>query len=140
MFGNPQSIITLQAEWDGVVHMRERMDHLVSPTFSYDPITTPVFGNIFYNLPMLLAFDVLKDFLLYVKDQGLITSPDNQLEQLLESAKIALPWIDWQCLREGAERQTELAHQGKLFGDKQCLQDIQNVEIQLVAWGAIASA
>jgi hypothetical protein len=57
MIVNSNSLGTLQTKWQGVVQMRERMDQLVFATFAFDPLTSPVFGNIFYNLPLLLAFD-----------------------------------------------------------------------------------
>ena len=140
MIVNSNSVAALQAEWQGVVRMRERMDHLVHSMFAFDPITSPAFGNILYNLPLLLAFDVLKQVLLQARENELITSSPNQLADLLESANNSLPWIDWQHLCEGVQRRNEVAHDGKLLGDKQCLQDIAAIESQLVAWGVVTSA
>ena len=137
MFANPQSLATLQAEWDGVVQMRERMNHLVITTFAYDPIASPAFGNILYNLPLLLAFDVLKHVLLQAKEEGLFPLSGRRLGDLMDSAQVSLPWIDWQCLREGVTSRNEVAHEGRLLGDKQCLQHIAEIEAQLAAWGVI---
>lgn len=140
MIVNTNSLTTLQAEWQGVVRMRERMDHLVISTFAFDPITSAAFGNILYNLPFLLACEVLKQVLLQVKEEGRFTGSQPQLGDLMDNARTAFPWIDWQCLREGAERRNEIAHDGKQLGDKQCLQDIGNIEAQLIAWGLITAA
>jgi hypothetical protein len=63
-----------------------------------------------------------------------------QLSDLMEVTRTSLLWINWQCLHEGAERQKELAHDCRLFGDKQCLQDIADIEAQLLAWGIITAA
>ena len=140
MIANPSSLVTLQAEWQGVVQMRERIQNLVISTFAFDAKKSPVFGDILYNLPLRLAFDVLKQVLLQAKDQGLIRSSRRQLGDLVESAKTSLPWIDWQRLLEGVKRRNEVLHGGKLLGDQQCLQDIADIEAQLLAWGIITAA
>ena len=139
MIANPSSLAILQAEWDGVVQMRERMQNLVSSTFAFDVSRSPAFGDIFYNLPLRLAFDVLKKVLLQAKDEGLITTSDQRLANLMESAKTALPWRNWQGLREAVRRQNEIVHGGKLLGDEQCLADIADVEAQLITWRIISS-
>ncbi len=120
--------------------MRERMRHLVLSTFAFDAKKSPAFGDILYNLPFLLAFDVLKQVLLQARDEGRFTGSRPQLGDLIDSAKNSLPWIDWQCLREGVKRRNEVVHDSKLFGDLQCLQDIAHIEVQLLAWGIINAA
>src|SRR5690349_15009521 len=92
---------TLQAEWQGVVRMRERMQYLVISTFAFDPITSPVFGNILYNLPLVLAFEVLKQALLQARAEEQFTGSETSLGTLMDSAKTSLAWIDWEYLREG---------------------------------------
>ena len=140
MIANLNSLATLQAEWQGVVQMRERMQQLVISTFAFDPITSPAFGNVLYNLPFLLAFDVLKHVLLEAKEDGQFLVSGPRLGDLMDSAQISLPWVDWQGLREAVNRRNEVAHDGKLLGDKQCLQDIADVEAQLLAWGVLTTA
>lgn len=137
MILNPTRLRTVEAEWEGVIRMRERMDHLVVTTFAFDPITSPVFGNILYNLPLLLAFDVLRQVLMQWEDRD--TTSGHSLEELLDGARTTVPWMDWQCLREAVDRRKEVAHDGRLLGDKQCLQDIANIESQLQAWGVITA-
>ena len=117
--------------------MRERMRHLVVSTFALNTLTSPVFGDILYNLPFLLAFDVLKQVLLQAKEDGQFIGSGYQLGDLMDGAKTSLPWIDWQCLQDGAKRQSEVARDGKLYGDVRCLQDIADIEAQLVAWRII---
>ena len=58
----------------------------------------------------------------------------------MAATRMSLPWVNWQCLPEGTERQNELAQEGRLFGDKQCLQDIMDIEAQLLAWEIITAA
>ena len=137
MIVNPNATATLQADWQGVLRMRERMQHLVVSTFAFDPITSPVFGNILFNLPLQLALNVLAKVLLQAREGGQFAGRGCELENLLDGARASLLWIDWQALREGAQRGSELAHDGRLFGDRQCLQDIAHIEAQLFAWGVI---
>jgi hypothetical protein len=136
----PSYMATLQAEWDGVIRMRERIRHLVIFTFALDAKKSPAFGDVLYNLPLVIAFGVLKQVLQQARDQERSRDSQQPLDALMESAKTSLPWIDWRCLRAAVKRQTEVSLEGKLFGDVQCLQDIAAIEAQLVAWGVIAVA
>jgi hypothetical protein len=140
MIVNLNSLGTLQAEWNGVVQMRERMRQLALSIFAVDAKKSPAFGDILYNLPFLLAFGVLKQVLLQARDEGRFTSSRPQLSVLMDSAKNSLPWIDWQCLREAVKRRNEVVQNGRLFGDIQCLQDMADIEAQLLAWGIITTA
>ena len=139
MIVNSSSLEALQVEWDGVVRMRERMKLLVIATFAGGAFTAPALANVVYNLPLLLAFDVLKQVLLQARDDGRFTCSLGQLRNLMDSAKVALPWIDWESLREGVRRRNEVAHDGMFFESTQCLDDIANIEAQLVAWGIITA-
>lgn len=140
MITNPDALTNLQTEWDQVMAMRDRMRHLVISTFIVDQYQSPAFGNVVYNLPFLLAFDVLRQVLLQAEDEGHFAGSYRHLAGLMESAKTSLPWNDWQCIREGVERRNEVAQCGKLLGDIQCLQDIAAIESQLIAWRIIAAS
>jgi hypothetical protein len=137
MIVNPNSLTTLQTEWEVAIHMRERMQNLVASTSAFNASTSPAFGDILYNLPFRLAFDVLKNVLLHAKEEGLILTSQERLADLMDSAITSLPWNNWQGLREAVSRRNEVVHGGKLFGDEQCLQDIADIEAQLLAWGVI---
>lgn len=139
MIVNASALAALQSEWAGVVRMGERMRLLVTTTFASLAITAPALATVVYNLPLLLAFDVLRQVLLQARDDGRFACPSNQLGNLMNSAKGALPWIDWKTLREGIRRRNEVAHDGELFDSAQCLQDIANVENQLIEWRIIHS-
>jgi hypothetical protein len=140
MIVNLHSLATIQTEWQGVVRMRERMQHLIVSTFAFDAPASPAFGDVFYNLPFRLAFDVLKKVLLEAKEEGLITTSEQRLTDLMDSAITSLPWDNWQGLREAVRRRDAVVREGKLLGDEQCLQDIADVESQLIAWRIISSA
>jgi hypothetical protein len=140
MIANPSSLALLQAEWQTVVQMRERMQNLITSTFAFDAYASPAFGNILYNLPFQLAFEVLKKVLLQAKDEGLIRTSQQRLADLMDSAISSLPWNNWQVLRDAVRRRNEVVHRGKLLGDQQCLQAIADIEAQLIAWRIITSA
>ena len=140
MIANPSSRALLQAEWQTVVQMRERMKELVISAFAGDASTSPAFGDVLYNLPFRLAFEVLKKVLLQAKAEGLIITSQQRLADLMDSAITSLPWNNWQGLRDEVKRRNEVVHEGKLLGDDQCLQAIADVESQLIAWRIIESA
>ena len=139
MIANPSSLALLQAEWHTVMQMRERIEELVISTFAVDASTSPAFGNILYNLPFRLAFEVLKKVLLQAKAEGLLTTSQQRLAGLMDSAITSLPWNNWQNLRDAVRRRNEVVYKGKLLGDEQCLQAIADVEAQLIAWHIIDS-
>jgi len=139
MIVDPSSLATLQDEWQTVMQMRERMKELVISTLAVDASTSPAFGDVFYNLPFRLAFEVLKKVLLQAKGEGLIPASQQRLADLMDSATSSLPWNNWQSLRDAVKRRNEVVHEGKLLGDEQCLQGIDDVESQLIAWRIIDS-
>ena len=137
---NLSSVSSLQAEWQGVVQMRDRIRHLAITMFTLDARVSLTFGDVLYNLPLLLAFDVLRHVLIQAREDGYFTGSGYQLEELLLLAKTSLPWVDWQCLQDVVKRHNEVKHSGKLFGDVQCLRDIGDIETQLLSWGIIHAA
>jgi hypothetical protein len=111
----------------------------VVSTFTFDPSQSPTFGDVLYNLPLVLAFDVLTNVLLFAKDEGLFYSSGKELGDLLDGARTTLTWLDWQYLRDGVKSRKEVIQRAKLYGDLQCLLYIARIEGQLVAWGIIPS-
>ncbi len=140
MIVNPSAVTPLQVEWQGVLQMRSRIQHLVLSTFAFDIRRSPAFGDVLYNLPFLLAFEVLKQVLLQARAAGLITGSGQRLADLIESSKSSLPWMDWDGLHEAMNRRNEVLQEGKLCGDAQCLADIAAIEAQLAAWAVITTA
>ncbi len=130
MITDPTVASTLRSEWDGVVKMRERMKLLVVATFAGGAITGRALANVLYNLPVLLAFDVLTQALAAMRDQGAFACSRNQLGHLMDGSKTAVPWIDWDKLRAGVRRRNEIAHDGTLFDGSVCLQDVASVSDQ----------
>ena len=117
--------------------MLKRMRLLVVATFGFGSITAPAIAKVIYNLPLLLAFDVLRTVLRAARKEGKIASKGTQLGDLMDAAQHALIWVDWHSLREGVRRRNGVAHDGELFSATECLQDIGNVRSQLIAWAII---
>ena len=138
MIANPTTLTNLQAEWTGVVKLHERMKLLTVATFAGGAITGPALANVLYNLPMLLAFDVLKNVVQAARDEGTVVWPRDS--KLWVGSKTALLWNDWDELMAGVGRRNEIAHDGKLLDSSECLKDIANVREQLVAWAIIDAA
>ena len=138
MISNPTTLTNLQTEWSAVVKLHERMKLLVMATFVGGAITAPALAKVLYNLPMLLAFDVLKNVVQAARDEGTVVWPSES--RLWVGAKTALSWNDWDELMFGVGRRNEIAHDGKLFDSSVCLKDIANVQEQLIAWAIIDAA
>ncbi len=139
MIADTDELTKLQSRWAGSDHMLDRMKKLVTVTFATGGITSHGLSLVVYNLPLLLAFDVLKQTLAQARSEGLITCSGNHLGPLMDSGRDALPWEDWEGLRDGVRRRNEVAHDGKLFDSQQCIQDIERVKVQLVAWDIISA-
>lgn len=92
---------------------------------------------VLYNLPLLLAFDVLRQVLNQLKKEKQFTCSSDHLGPLMDDAKTALPWFDWQAVRDGVHRRNAVAHDGALLDGKVCIADIERIESQLVAWQVI---
>ena len=127
----------LSTEWSGVIRMRERMQKQVVGAFV--GLHGVGLSSILYNLPLLLAFDMLKTALERARAEKLFDCQGRHpgLSKLMECAKDKLDWIDWNSLQEGVRRRNAIAHDGELYDSEQCLQDIENVEAQLVSWGVV---
>ena len=134
IIANPTTLTNLQSEWAGVVKMLEEMKTRVRVNFATSTLPSRGLAGVLYNLPMLLAFDVLKKVLQAAGNEGTVVWPKGKW---MDSAKIALTWNNWDELNAGVDRRNEIAHDGKLFGSSQCLKDITNVQEQLVAWAII---
>ena len=85
-----KAIQELQAEWRGVVRMRERMQLLCTATFAGGAFTAPALANVVYNLPLLLAFDVLRQSLQCFRNEGHFACRSDHLGRLMDSASAGL--------------------------------------------------
>ncbi|HSQ57750.1 MAG TPA: hypothetical protein VLM40_18655 [Gemmata sp.] len=136
MLTSPAAVADLKGEWAGVIRMVDHCKRMVISAFVFGAPGTGI-RNFVFNLPVLLAFDVLRQALIAARDQGSFSCKSGNLGPLLSSAKSSLTWTDWQALKEGVDRRNKIAHDGEIFDQKQCLTDVANIETQLTAWSII---
>ena len=124
----------LRSEWTGVVRQRERMKFAIMGIFAGGSPGSGISAraafkvkDIVYNLPLLLAFDVLKQALDAARKEKLFACPGTTLGKLMWCGRDALTWIDWDALKKGVEHRNEVAHDGKIFGEEEYLQEIEVV-------------
>ncbi len=137
---SPEAVAELQEEWAGVVKMRDQMKTVVTVTFAGGALTGTRLRSIIFNLPLLLAFDVLKQTLAKAKAEKLFKCKGDSLGALMDCAGQTLEWTNWKKMDEAKDRRNEIAHDGALFDQKQCLKDIDSIENQLSAWKIIDAA
>jgi len=137
---SPASVAKLQSEWNGVVKMRERMKTMAVVAFGSGAINAVALQGVLYNLPLLLAFDVLKQALVCAKNEGKFCCKGTGLGALMKASRDSLDWISWTKVHDGVGRRDMVAHDGELFSADQCLSDIELVENQLKAWGVSSVA
>src|SRR5689334_18849979 len=99
-----------ESQWAGVLRMHDRMQTLVVNTFVGGGFTGPALAKVVYNLPLLLAFHVLKQVLIAARNKGLFVSSRSNLDTMMDNAKAAMPWVDFTGLRDGVRRRNEVAH------------------------------
>ena len=133
----PSADEALRDAWAGAERMRARMQAHVIGAFARIPQVG--LAHAIYNLPLLLACDVLRQALAHQKRQRLFKAKGNSLGQLMESARDALQWIDYEGMRQVVVRRNAIAHDGLLFEAEVCLADIARIEAQLRAWGILNS-
>ncbi len=137
---SPDCLHNLQEQWAGASKMRDRMKMLLAATFTGGAFTGPALGGIVYNLPLLLAYDVLGQVLRALRDQGEFECKSNFLGPLVEASKTRIPWIDWQKIRTGVDLRNAVAHDGALHEARVCWDAMEAVESQLFSWGIIPAA
>src|ERR1700684_4735754 len=131
------AVAPIRSEWSAAVTVRDRMRNLMAgPVGS---IADGALHSVVYNLPLLLAFNVLEKVLRGLKRQRQIPGSSEQLGDLLDMFQGDPSWLEWSVLRDGERRRHAIACTGELFSGVECLADIDAVEEQLRAWGILES-
>jgi hypothetical protein len=137
LIGDLDAVAAIRSEWSAVVTVRDRMRNLMAgPVGS---IADGALHSVVYNLPLLLAFNVLERVLRALKKQRQIPGHAEQLGELLDLFQGYPSWLEWSVLRDGERRRNAIMHAGELFSGVECLADIAAVEEQLDAWGILAA-
>lgn len=134
---NAPALAAIRSEWSAVVKVRERMNRLMAgPVGS---VADGALHSVVYNLPLLLAFDVLGKVLRALKRQRQVPGERDQLGDLMDVFQGDPSWLDWSVLRDGVRRRNAIAYAGELFSGIECLADIDAVEEQLREWQILES-
>jgi hypothetical protein len=137
LISDVSALSAIRSEWSAVVKVRERMNKLmVGPVGS---IADGALHSVVYNLPLLLAFDVLGKVLRALKKQRQVPGDRDQLGDLMDIFQGDPSWLEWSVLRDGVRRRNAIAYAGELFSGVECLTDIEAVEEQFGAWGILES-
>jgi len=126
------ALAAIGSEWSAAVTVRERMRNLMA-----GPVGSVADGALYsvvYNLPLLLAFNVLETVLQALKKQRQIPGHGERLGELMDTFQGDPSWLEWSVLRDGERRRHAIEHDGELFPGVDCLADIAAVEEQLAAW------
>ena len=126
----PAAIASIAVEWSGAERMLARVRGMVGVTAGTNPAMADPLARVVYNLPLLLAFEALRGALIAARDTGYFACGSDYPGPLMDAARDALPWLDWQALRDGLRRRNRVAHDGDLYGADQCIADVQCVEAQ----------
>jgi hypothetical protein len=130
------AVSAIRSEWAAAVTVRDRMRSLMAgPVGS---IADGALHSVVYNLPLLLAFNVLERALRALKKQRQIPGHEDHLGELMDLFQGDPSWLEWSVLRDGARRCHAITHSGELFSGVECLADIAAVEEQLDAWRILA--
>jgi hypothetical protein len=131
------AVAALRSEWSAVVQVRDRISKLMAGPLG--SVADSTLHSVVYNLPLLLAFNVLEKVLRAVKKQRQIPGNSEQLGDLMDLLQGDPSWQEWSVLRDGERRRHAIIHTGELFSGVECLADIAAVEEQLGAWGMLAA-
>jgi hypothetical protein len=132
-----RALSAIRTEWSAVVKVREHMRKLM--TGPVGSIADGALHSVVYNLPLLLAFNVLEKVLRALKRQRQIPGSSEQLGDLLDMFQGDPSWLEWSVLRDGERRRQAIVGSGELFSGVECLTDIEAVEEQLGAWKILES-
>jgi len=92
-----------------------------------------------YNLPFVLAYAVLDQVLAELISQGTFqcAGKNPPLGIKMEASQNAIPWQDYNHIKNGKEARNFLAHEARLLNKDKCLEYVDAIETELRAWGVL---
>src|SRR5262245_25385227 len=106
----PAAIASVTVAWSGAERMLARVRGMVGVSAGGNPALVGPLERVAYNLPLLLACDALREALVAARDAGHFACGSDYAGPLMDAAKDALPWSNWQALRDGVRRRNRVAH------------------------------
>lgn len=96
----------------------------------------------FYNLPLVLAYATLDEFLLQCIAEHVFTMPPPPPKPTLASRMDAsvghISWVDFSLAVQGRKARNGLAHEAVLVPKVDCLRYINAIGNELRSWGVIS--
>ena len=134
MITDPKILASICSQWRIVKRFCESSHaQYLSPCGTYINETPP---ESFFNLPLILAFSVLDQVLKELIQQGRVPRPNGRgfLGESMKSARSAITWQNYDCVKCGKDQRNAIAHEGKLLDREACLAFVNAIEIELCAW------
>src|SRR3984885_15899189 len=102
LISDAAALAALRSEWSAAVKVRERMNKLLGgPVGS---VADGALHGVVYNLPLLLAFNVLERALRALKKQRQIPGHEHQLGELMDLFQGDPSWLGWSGFCDRARR------------------------------------
>ncbi|MDX8527107.1 hypothetical protein RFM68_21645 [Mesorhizobium sp. MSK_1335] len=101
----------------------------------------------FFNLPLVLAYCALDNFLLQCIHEAFFPMPSTpgrkkpkrfQLAERMSASRSALNWIDYDLVTNGRSARNDLAHRAIVASAADCFKFINAVGAELRGWGIIS--
>ena len=124
----------LRKSWNGVRIFRERIQAATLGSFAQGGSFVIFIADAAHNLPFFHACSVLNNVLLQLEDEGYFKCNSIFLGALLERSENALPWKDFNLIKEGVDKRNNVAHKGEVIPRRECWKYIDAIESELVSW------
>ena len=135
MISNASTQFDIERQWSVVKRLSKDGNTMLIPGAG---IVEQSFPAGFRNLSFVLAYTVIEQVLEALIDAGHVPRPKQMhIGQMMAAASTSLSWIDYGKVETGRIRRNELAHDGRLLSDSECLEYILAIEQELKLWNVI---
>jgi hypothetical protein len=122
------------AEWSAVRLQQERMRiHLVAGIHMGGWVMTQVTDDV-YALLLPFGFSVLEHALVCAREEGRFRSASGQLWPMMDSARDAIPWRDFDAVNSGRRARNALAHERTVPSSATTFQALDAIEKEFILW------
>ncbi len=95
----------------------------------------------YYNLPLILAYCVLDEFLTAAIGEGVFSAPAAaMLGRKMHASLPNVTWLDFGGVDLGREKRNDVAHKGLLLDRDECRRIVALVGQELAGWGLVSQA
>ena len=98
----------------------------------------PEVAKLVASLLVVMAYSVLEETLLALRDQGVFSAGSSRLADLMRSSRPGLAWRDYQAIELGRQLRNAIAHERKFLPAKECARLLDLVEAELIGWQVLS--